>query len=273
MREIAAFVAEHLHDLGPREPEPALMVIPHSYMFSVRNRATAATQRCVRAMSYGCRIAMDACSEYALDRLDRVPRLIVLPSPRVLTDAAWERLIELAEAGATLLVTGPVDADEHWLPRARLDRFGIESKITPVAQREHLEIDGTIHGLSYRGDSIQRVEKAVASSDGIPRTHEVEVGRGRLIWSPLPVELAHGVEPTTALYRHALARAGIEPIFRLTEPDPGILVYPVRFQNALLLGLVSELGDSRTVEIDAGQFGPIDRTLPAGRAELALLRR
>nr|NIR45721.1 glycoside hydrolase family 5 protein [Gemmatimonadota bacterium]NIR76349.1 glycoside hydrolase family 5 protein [Candidatus Kutchimonas denitrificans]NIS02370.1 glycoside hydrolase family 5 protein [Gemmatimonadota bacterium]NIT68192.1 glycoside hydrolase family 5 protein [Gemmatimonadota bacterium]NIU54421.1 cellulase family glycosylhydrolase [Gemmatimonadota bacterium] len=76
VRDIASFVAEHLHGLGPREPEPALMVIPHSYMFSVRNRATSATQRCVRAMSYGCRIAMDACSEYALDRLDRVPRLI-----------------------------------------------------------------------------------------------------------------------------------------------------------------------------------------------------
>lgn len=272
LRVIAEF-ARGLHDLGPREAEPVLMVIPHSYMFSIRNRATEATQRCVRAMCYNCRIAMSGCSEYALDRLDYVPRLIVVPAPRVLTDGAWQRLTALAEAGATLLVTGPIDADEHWLPAPRLARFGIEAAIGPVAQEEQLEIDGGTYDVSFRGDDLQRVEKATVPGRAPARVHAFPLGDGALVWSPLPVELAHQVETTVALYRFALSRAGVEPLFQLSDPAPGVLVYPAQFRNALLLGVVSELGHRTTVTIDARGSEPTTVTLAPGRATMLLARR
>jgi hypothetical protein len=271
LRVIAEF-ATGLRDLGPRQPEPVLMVIPHSYMFSVRNRATEATQRCVRAMCYHNRIAMSGCSEYALDRLDHLPQLIVVPSPRVLTDEAWRRLVEFAEAGATLLVSGPIDSDEHWRPAPRLARFGVEAEVRPVAQQEHLEIDRITYELSFRGDKLQRVDTAAIAGATTPRVRELPLGQGALIWSPLPVELGHQVETTVALYRFALSRARVDPLFSLADPDPGILVYPAQFENALLLGVVSELGAPSDVTIEPTGAAPIRLSLPPGRATMVLTR-
>jgi hypothetical protein len=306
VRGVAAFVREQMRDLGSREPEPVLMVIPHSNMFSVRNQATEATRRAVRAMCYGCGMAMSAASEYALDRLVHEPRLIVLPSPRVLTQAAWEHLVARAEAGATLVVSGPIDFDEYWRPAVRLERFGLHAGLRPVAQEELLDIDGTIQRLSFRGEKIQRVETAVREeSEGGERSERTEggegsasevgeslesreaskmseghavvtvpVGRGRLIWSPLPVELAHEVEPTVALYRYALQQAGVASQFSVERADPGVLIYPALYRAAVLYGIVSELGSPTTARFVHTETGtPAEITLPAGRAALALVSR
>jgi hypothetical protein len=274
LKGLAAFVAEHMHDLGARQVEPALMMIPHSYMFSVRNRATEATQRCVRAMSYDCGIAMNGCSEYALDRLDYLPHLIVAPSPRVLTQVGAGRLFELAEAGATVLITGPIDSDEHWLPSPRMHGFGISVSQRPVSQQEYLDIDGTLFDLSFRGDKLQRVEKAVVAGESTAKVHTIPVGNGSILWSPLPVELAHQVEPTTALYRFALAHAGIKPVFRTNNPNSGILLYPAVFENAVLYGIVSELGSPYELSFAHRETGTdVAIGLPAQRAALTLIDR
>jgi hypothetical protein len=271
---ISRFVAESVRDLGPREPEPVVMVIPHSHMFSVRNFATAATQRCVRAMHYHLRVTMGAVGEYALDRLDHRPELIVLPSPRILSEPAWERLLDLVRDGATLLVTGPIDSDEHWLPAERLERFGVEATVRPVAQEEHLGIGDMLYRLSYRGDKFQRLEKSVHEAEAPARIAEFREGRGRIIWSPLPVELAEQVIPTTVLYRHALAAANIEPLFSLERPDPGILIYPAVYREAVLYGMVSELGSATDVRLThAESGGSLEMRLPPGRAALALVNR
>ncbi len=272
--QISKFVADSLQNLGPREPEPVVMVIPHSHLFSVRNFATAATQRAVRAMHYHCRVTMGAASEYVLDHLDRTPRLLIVPAPRILTDAAWLRLIEFAEDGALLLVTGPIDLDEHWMPSPRLQRFGVEAELQPVANEEDIEIAGSIQRLSFRDLKTQRLHKAVVNGHPLPRTSRIPVGRGGLIWSPLPVELAAQVEPTVALYRYALAEAGVDPIFTLDRHEPGVLVYPALYQNAVLYALVSELGMATTVALRHREsHSSLEVSLPAGRAALALVDR
>jgi hypothetical protein len=271
---ISRFVAESMHDLGPREPEPVVMVIPHSHMFSVRNFATAATQRCVRAMHYHLRVTMGAVGEYALERLDYVPKLLILPSPRILSEAAWQRLLELARDGATLLVTGPIDSDEHWLPVDRLERFGVEATVRPVAQEEHLGIGNMMYRLSYRGDKFQRLEKSVQVPGAPARVAQFSEGRGRVIWSPLPVELAEQVAPTVVLYRHALGAANLEPLFHAERSDPGVLIYPAVYGEAVLYGIVSELGSASDVRLTHAETGTsLEVALPAGRAALALVGR
>jgi len=274
LRDVARFVGESLRDLGPREREPALMVIPHSHMFSARNFATEATQRAVRAMHHHCGVTMSGVSEYGLDRLDYTPQLIILPSPRILTETAWQRLLELADEGATLLVTGPIDSDEHWLPAPRLERFGVTTGIRPVAQEENLELDGEALRLSYRGEKFQRVETAVTNGGATARVMTIEVGRGRLIWSPLPVELAQQVEPTAALYRHALAQAGVAPRFATPRLDPGVLIYPAVYRDAVLYAVVSQLGAPASVRFKHVETGtPVETRVLPGRAALILVDR
>lgn len=271
---IARFVAESMRDLGPREPEPVVMVIPHSHMFSVRNFATAATQRCARVMHYHCRITMGAVGEYALNRLDYEPKLIVLPSPRILTESAWQQLLELVRGGATLLVTGPIDSDEHWLPVERLKRFGVDATVRPVAQEEHLGIGDMLYRLSYRGDKFQRLEKSVPAPGSPARVEEFREGRGTVIWSPLPAELAEQVAPTAVLYRYALSAADVEPLFQMEQPDPGVLVYPAVYRDAVLYGIVSELGSATEVRLTHTETRTrMEVALPAGRAGITLVSR
>jgi hypothetical protein len=273
-RDMARFAAQSLRDLGPREREPALMVIPHSHMFSVRNFASEATQRAVRTLHYSCGVTMSGVSEYGLDRLDYIPQLIILPSPRILTETAWQRLLVLADDGATLLVTGPIDSDEHWFPVPRLERFGVTTSTRPVAQEENLELDGELLRLSYRGEKIQRLETAVANGGEPARVMTIRTGRGRLIWSPLPVELAQQVEPTAALYRYALAQAELAPHFATQRLDPGVLIYPAVYRNAVLYTVVSELGGPTSVRFTHGETSTaVEVRLPPGRAALILLDR
>jgi hypothetical protein len=272
--QISKFVADSLHDLGPREPEPVVLVIPHSHLFSVRNFATAATQRAVRAMHYHCRVTMAGVSEYALERLDYTPALLVVPAPRILTETAWQRLLDFAQDGAVLLVTGPIDFDEHWMPVPRLQGFGVEARLQPVANEEDLKIAGSVQRLSFRDLKIQRLHKAVVDGEAVAQTVNISVGRGLLIWSPLPVELAEQVEPTVALYRNALGEAGIDSTFTLEPDDPGVLAYPALYRGAALYALVSELGTDTSVTLSQRKSAfALEIDLPAGRAALALLDR
>ena len=117
LRAVAAFAAAARRHLVGREEEPVLLVVPHSNMFSTRNTATDATKRAVRAMQYGCRVGLAAVSELALGAATRVPRLAVVPSPRVLQGPAWATLRSWARRGARVLVTGPLDALEPYASR------------------------------------------------------------------------------------------------------------------------------------------------------------
>lgn len=239
-RRYAGFIRAHRDRLVGRAEEDVLLVIPHSQMFSVRNFATEATQRSVRAMHYHCQVPMRAVSEYRAGVPGAAPKLIVVPSPRTLAADAWSALLLLAERGATLLVTGTFDRDDHWIPNERISQFGVRSESRPVAQEEELTIGGAAFRLSFRGDKIQRLEKAVIAGGGMPAVMTFPLGTGRVIWSPLPVELAEQIEPTVALYELALQSSGVVPALATKERDPSILVLPTLFEEVILATIVSE---------------------------------
>ena len=223
-----------------REDEEAVMVIPHSQMYSVRDFATQATRRCVRAMYYHCNMPLRAVSEYRMESLRTAPKLIVVPSPRTLTESAWASLLKLAEDGSTILLSGFFDADDHWLSVPRSRQLGFTGSAKPVAQEEFLTIDGVEYQLSYRGDRIERIEKAFAGGAKHPEVLTIARGKGRMIWSPLPVELAEDVRPAVGLYQYALKQSNCIPVFTTDKRDSSVLVLPSVFENAVLYTLISE---------------------------------
>lgn len=249
LEALARFLGANRERMIGRVGEPVVMVIPHSQVFSTRDYGTEATQRCVRVMHYLCCQPMDAVSEYGLSAMTDLPRLIVLPSPRTLASEAWSALMALVDKGTTLLLSGTIDADDHWMPAERLKQLGISAATRPVTEEEFLSIDGTEVRLSYRGDKIQRVEKAVVESEGVVSISTISRGPGRIIWSPLPVELSDSVEPIASLYRYALKSAGIKPAFIVEQPDPSILVRPLVFKDAILCAFVSESDRDSTLAL------------------------
>ena len=250
-----------------RKPENVCMVIPHSNMFSVRNHASAATRACVRVMHYHCGMPMRAVGEYTLENLGNC-RLIVLPSPRTLSQQAWDKLIKAVEAGAVLLVTGPIDWDEYWRP---VERLGNQSTIAPVTREEDVIVFGTSYRLSFGGDKINRIDKAVVGGQSGFVKAEAK-GDGKLIFTPLPFELADNVEPVAALYQYALKQAGIEPPFRVDKADPGILIRPQFFEETVLYSIVSETDANKEFSLtDSFSQKTLSIKLPAQRALMFLL--
>jgi hypothetical protein len=243
-------------------------------MFSVRDLASAATKRAVRVMHYECLTPMRVAGEYALEREFTPARLILLPCPQALTSAAWNVLLAAVRSGATLLVTGVIDRDEHWMPVERSRELGLRATVAPVAQEEALRVDGVDQRAGFHGDSFQRVEKAVVEGEESAGVRTVPWGAGKVIWCGLPLETAAESAPVAALYRYALKLAEVRPVFSVERANPAVLIRPSVFAQRVLYTMVSESGQHQEIALTHAENGArISVSLPPQRAAHVLLDR
>jgi hypothetical protein len=269
---IAKFMRQHGHLLRDRVSEPVAMVIPHSQMFSPRSFAHEATRRCVRAMYYHCGVPVQAVSEYTLGEYSGRAKLIVVPSPRVLTEKCWKALLAEAERGATVAISGAIDSDDHWLPVERTKLFGASAETVPITQSEAITIGAQEYLVRYDGEKMQRIEKAVLRGPVKPIIHAV--GSGRIVWSPLPLELGDSMTALAAFYKLALAQARIAPIFTATPRTPAVLVLPSVFRDVVLYTFVSETDrDTKMTVTHLETKKRFDVLVRAGRTAMVLVER
>jgi cellulase (glycosyl hydrolase family 5) len=274
MTALSRFVAAHRTLMRGRKDEDAVMIIPHSQMFSTRNFATDATRRCVRVMSYDLNIPVSAISEYRVGKLKAAPKLLIMPSPRTISQQCWEDLLKLADRGSTLLITGVIDTDDHWLPAQRTTALKLTSIIKPVSEEEFFTLEGTEYHLSFRGEKMQRIEKAIDTTDREGGLTAIPHGAGKIIWCPLPVELSDSVEPTAVLYRYAVRQAGISTVFNIEPKKSGVLVLPSVYDNAMLYTLVSESDRNTRVRLTHLETSTgLNLTVPAQRTAMILVDR
>jgi hypothetical protein len=275
-RGVAAFAHAAAPHLDGRERESVLLVIPQSNLFSVRTTAVEATKRAVRVMHYHCRIPMAAVGELNLAAWPARPRLAILPCPRLLTRGAWSTLRAWIEQGTTLVVTGPFDEDEHWLPTGRMRDLGLPDSVRPVMPHETVTREGTTWRLPFRGEKLQRIEAAGDVGADASALREVVLGAGKILWTGIPVELADATDATESLYRLAIRSAGLTGLsLELTPGDSSVLAFPARYRNAILFTVVSESATaSPRVTIRDPESGlSLSVTVGAGRAALALVDR
>lgn len=273
-RAMAAFWREHSGLLVDKQLEDVVMVVPQSHMFSVRDFASVATKRAVRVMHYDCLTPMRVAGEYALARDFTPARLILLPCPQVLTSAAWNVLLAAVRNGATLLATGVIDRDEHWMAVERSRELGLRAAIAPVAQGEDLRVDGVDERVGFHGDSFQRIEKAVVEGEEQAEVRTIPWGAGKVVWCPLPLETAAESAPVAALYRYALKQANVRPLFSLDRVDPAVLIRPSVFAHCVLYTWISESGQHQEIALTHAENGArISISLPPQRAAHMLLDR
>ena len=74
---------------------------------------------------------------------------------------------------------------------------------------------------------------------------EKPLGRGRILFAALPLELNDNLQAVGDVYRYALKVAGAAPVYTTTLKDPGILICPTRFPNATLYVITSESDQKR----------------------------
>jgi hypothetical protein len=270
-KRIAKFANENRKFFRGKADEKMLLVIPHSYQFSPRSLAGEATKLAVRAFHYHCRQTLRAAGEYNLNEILKeadAPKLVLVPSPRVLTDNAWSNLVELARKGSVVAITGYFSDDEYMIAKPRHADVGLKAATLsrPVSQTETVEIGGRQFRVRFAGEKIQRVEKADTTDNKIV---SAKIGAGEFIWCPVPLELGENVEPVAAFYDLVLSQAGLKPMFSLLNDTPAILVRPTEFADAVLYTVVSESGRDEFVALaHLPTETVLEFNLPAGRTNL-----
>ncbi len=257
-------------------PPAVTMVTSQVLLYSNLGGLALDTQKhALRAMAYVDHTPLRMLTENRLADLG-TPKLVFLPSAQGLTDGAWSGLMNYVAKGGTLLVTGPVNRDEHWQPVDRSSPLGVEETVFPLAVRgsELTLPDGKTYPLSFPADVQQSATWTSRFADG--KTVEViEHGSGKILWTADPVEFSEGYSTVAALYRWALEQAGVQPSFREVTPlSPAVLAFPTVLTDGEIYSFSNESMDSQPVDIvDALTGAHIHFTMGAQRGAALLLSR
>jgi hypothetical protein len=249
MRDYAAFaqaVGPHL-----RHPEPPniAVVTSQAAQFSVMSDMQLEAQRkAIRALVYGTHLTPYVIAEAQIENIGS-PKLVVLPSPQALTETAWRRLLAYVNEGGNLLVTGPLERDEHWHTVTRAAEFSIGARSEPLTyRRAALQLDHHTIWLSF-DQQKQSCLEALRFADGTT-LKDISLGNGRIFWATFPVELSEGTEAATDLYAYVAGRLNIAPLFEpLSALSPGVMLYPVVLEDSVLYVAVSESSDTSEIDI------------------------
>ena len=268
--EFAKQAAPHLTD--EKRPDTAI-VLPQSLQLSVFNPAALeAQQKCVRALYHYARASAYVVGEYQIELLEN-PKLIILPSPWVLSQKAWEAILAKVRDGAMLLVSGRFDADEHFHPTPRAQEVGFDCQPGLLATRENLvQWPGGEAWLTYSGEKTTYMERAFLASG---QTYaEKALGRGKILFFALPLELSDNLKAVGDIYRFALSQARISPVYTTDVQDPGLLICPTQLEDATLYVLTSETSSAEPAAFrDAASGKSFAVKLSPGRAALLLVSR
>jgi hypothetical protein len=191
LAEAAAFFREAAPYLDDFEPDPVVMVIPHSRMLLGRPGGIDATKVVVRVLAERFGVVPTAISDLRLaaDRL-RGARLVLVPSAEVLDEPAARAVLEASHAGSKVLVTGAIDGDSYGLPAPSLAALGLLGPARPIAFHEisRWSPDGRVRFEGLLVESLRRSLAPELTSFDAAVWHE-----------PLPLELARVREPLARL--------------------------------------------------------------------------
>ena len=272
----AAFANKSPQSFTKIEPPAVTMVTSQALLYSILGGLALGTQKhALRAMAYCDHTPLRMLPENRLAELG-MPKLVFLPSAQGLTDKAWGELLDYAESGGTLLVTGPVDRDEHWQPVNRTADLGVTATVAPLAVRgSALTLpNGSTYSLGFPAGVQQAATWTMRFADG-KSVEIVPHGKGRVLWAADPVEFAEGYTAVAALYRWALDQAGLKPAFSEVQPlSPAVLAFPTVLDDAEIYSFSNESLDLQSVNIvDALTGAHIHFELQAQRGAVLLLDR
>jgi hypothetical protein len=274
MRDFGAFAAAlgpHLHN--PVQPSVAIVTSQAAQFSAIADLQIAAQRNAVRALAYGARLAPYVIAENQIEKLGS-PKLVILPSPQALTEKAWQALLKYVDAGGNLLITGPLDRDEHWQIVSREATIIPDASIEPLTfHQAALKLKDRIVPLNFDQDKQSWLD-ALRFKDGAT-LKESPRGTGRIFWAAYPVELADSLSPATELYNYVAGRTGLTPAFDLLSPLPsGVVVYTTALEDSLLYILISDSADDAQIDLrDKSTGGHLKFSLSGEHAALAVLDR
>lgn len=252
--------------LEPPTPE-VWLVIPYGQWFARPELGSWPTQQAVRALAYELGVIPQLVGEAHLARLatlaeaGQAPRCVIVPALQLCDPAAWFALLDYVSRGGEVLVSGVIGRDLHLLPfDPRLEGADPGGDPVPVAAWEELrDAQGRVYRLTFSQEKIGCVSKAHQ------RLEVYRLGRGRLIWCGLPLELADEVPVIARLYRQLLPETPLEPSVGLGRRGRPLLIARRPLRQGTLILVVSEAGqrqelrlaEGRTIAVEAERAGAL----------------
>ena len=232
--------------------------------------AVEAQQKCIRALYQYARNEAYVIGEYQIESLGN-PKLIIIPSPFELTDHAWQVVLDKVRAGATLLISGRFDEDAHFHGTGRQNEVGLNYEPGPLTARENVLTwpEGEAR-LTYSGDKTTYLDRAFFP-DG--KTFSMQtLGKGKIIFSVLPLELNDNLQAVGDVYKYAAKQAGVTSAYSTSTQDPAILICPTRFPHATLYVVTSESAKTADISFEDHLSGKnFSTTIEAGRAAMLVV--
>jgi hypothetical protein len=272
LRAYAAFskaLGPHLRN--PQQPSIAIVTSQAAQFSVMADFQLEAQRKAVRALAYNDRLTAYAIAENQIEKLG-APKLAILPSAQALTEKSWRALLNYANGGGNLLITGPLERDEHWHTVARAADLKLVAKAEPlVIHNATVQLGDRVLQLSY--DQQKQSWLDVLRFDDGSTFKEIAYGKGRIFWAAYPVELAEGSDAAANLYSYVAAKVGIAPLYDMAEAiSPGVLVYPVVLEDSVLYVMESDSADDTNIDLRDKFTGTrVTLRLPAQHAALALV--
>lgn len=273
--EVLLRYAKFAHDSASLVNDPAspeiVVVTSQALQFSpYGDQAIAAQQRAVRALHYDLHLSASVLAENQLDKLGS-PKLVILPSPQALTQTAWERLLAYVRSGGHLLVTGPVERDEHWSRVQRITALSSGTHVEPLLSHySELQFGPELIPLTFNAAAQQQLERL-----SLPQfVTDLPVGSGHIYATADPVELAEAPEPTVRLYRQIAAVLQLKPAYDLRTDTNSVLIRATEMRDAILYLFVSESPHDQQLALTDLKTGvDLSFLLKSGQARLAIIRK
>jgi hypothetical protein len=267
--QFAPSLQEHLRD--PQQPPIAIITSQAEQYSELADFQIEAQRRAVRALAYDAHLPAYMIAENQIAKLG-TPKLAILPSPQALAEATWRALLQYVDAGGNLLITGPIDRDDHWQVFHRALDLGVQAHVEPLTYHNaSLKIGNHSVALAF-GQSQQGALDSLVFDDG-STLKKMTRGKGRIFWAAYPVELAEDARAAADLYAYVASQLNITPMFAQQSPiTPGVLVFPTALADSILYVLISDSANDAAIKLRDESTGvPVEFTLPAEHAAIAVI--
>lgn len=290
MRNFAKFAAQLSPHLRNPQPAQVAVIASQAAQYSaIADLQIEAQRKAVRALAYYDHVTPYIVYENHIDKIGS-PELAILPSPQALTEEAWKALLEYVDNGGNLLITGPVDRDEHG------QRVNRAIQIIPGTSVQPLTFhNGVIsyHGDVFRNNVIALVDENIPlafnqdaqtwleslrfSSTGADYWGQnfaaVKRGKGSITWIADPLEFAEGDDASAQVYSLRLEKdREFGPHYEHQNVSPGVMIYPIVLEDSILYTMVSDDASAADIDLTDKTTGVhLTLKLPAEHAALALI--
>jgi hypothetical protein len=100
---------------------------------------------------------------------------------------------------------------------------------------------------------------------------EQPLGKGKILFATMPIELNQNLQAVGDIYRYAMKVANVPPTYTTSLSDAGMLICPTRLPKATLYVLASESNQKKVAFHDVRSGKDFSGELENGRAALLLI--